>query len=112
MKTWYACLPFCTSLLLLVTSFAHATIFTADPLASPGAPHFYQTLVDNLTPGDTLRLPAGTYKHEPNHRGLNLVGVSGTPNAWITIEGPESGPPAVITAITNQHNNVQMGNNA
>jgi hypothetical protein len=112
MKTLHAYPQLYISLLLLMTSLSHAVIYTADPLASSGDPNFYQTLVNNLSPGDTLRLPAGTYKHEPNKRGLSLVGLSGTPNAWITIGGPESGPPAVITAITDQHNNVQMGNNA
>jgi hypothetical protein len=49
-----------------------------------------RTLLRNLKPGDTLRLAPGTYSR------LYINGLNGKPDAWITIQGPESGPPAVI----------------
>jgi len=54
-------------------------------------PSNYKTLVNALNPGDTLNLAAGTYPL------LSISGINGTPSAWITIQGPVSGPPAVIT---------------
>src|SRR4051812_6023579 len=54
-------------------------------------PSNYQTLVNGLNAGDTLNLAAGTYPL------LSISGINGAPSAWITIQGPASGPPAVIT---------------
>jgi hypothetical protein len=54
-------------------------------------PSNYKTLVNALSPGDTLNLAAGTYPL------LSISGINGTPSARITIQGPASGPPAVIT---------------
>jgi hypothetical protein len=53
-------------------------------------PSNYRARLRNLKPGDTLNLAAGRYTRLP------VVGVNGTSDAWITIAGPESGPPAVI----------------
>ena len=54
-------------------------------------PSNYQTLVNGLNPGDTLNLAAGTYPL------LFISGINGTAVAPITIQGPASGSPAVIT---------------
>src|SRR5262245_61364748 len=83
-----------------------AATLVADPAASSG-PSYYLNLVAQLQPGDTLQLPAGAYRQR-----LNLSGVQGTPGAWITITGPTSGAPAVITTDSNCCNNVQLGNTA
>lgn len=53
-------------------------------------PSNYRALLRTLKPGDTLSLAAGTYTR------LAVVGLRGTPDAWITITGPVSGAPAVI----------------
>src|SRR5262249_1480123 len=42
--------------------------------------------------GDTLHLAAGNYPH------FSIAGLNGTSDAWITITGPASGPPATIEA--------------
>lgn len=57
-----------------------------------GNPTNYHTLLSQLAPGDTLRLAAGNYVR------LTLDSIHGTPDAWITITGPASGPAAVIQA--------------
>ena len=53
-------------------------------------PSNYRTHLRNLKPGDTLSLAAGLYTR------LKISGLNGTPAAWITITGPDSGPPAII----------------
>ena len=66
-------------------------------LACPGTaetlnadPSNYRALLRKLKSGDTLRLASGTYSQ------LHVFRLNGTPDAWITITGPASGPPAVI----------------
>ena len=54
-------------------------------------PANYQGFVASLQPGDTLNLAAGTYPL------LDLGGMAGTAPARITIQGPASGPPAIVT---------------
>lgn len=49
-------------------------------------PADYRRILPTLAAGDTLRLAAGVYD-----RGLPLTDCVGSPQAWITIEGPESG---------------------
>ncbi len=49
-------------------------------------PANYRQLLDALQPGDTLQLAAGTYE-----RGLPISDCRGTPDAWITIQGPDEG---------------------
>lgn len=56
----------------------------------PADPGDYRDRIDTLQPGDTLQLAAGTYTR------LTLTDLHGTPDNWITISGPASGPPAVI----------------
>jgi hypothetical protein len=85
---------------------AGAATFTADPNAASG-PTYYRNLVTGLRAGDTLVLPAGTYRER-----LQLSGLQGSASAWITITGPESGPPAIVTTDSDCCNNVQLGNTA
>ena len=95
---WLVALP-----TLFLTEVLHAAIHFADPNASSG-PSYYLNIIDQLEPGDTLVLPAGTYRER-----LNLTGLQGTADGWITITGPESGPPAIITTESNCCNAVQLG---
>ena len=88
---------------LLMAAAANAGTFVADPAATSG-PDYYVTLLAQLKPGDTLVLPAGTYRER-----LALSGLNGTAGGWITITGPETGPPAVITTDSNCCNDVQLG---
>jgi hypothetical protein len=56
-----------------------------------GNPGNARKLVATLKAGDTLNLAAGNYT-----AGLRLTGLRGSPEAWITIQGPQSGPQAVF----------------
>lgn len=60
----------------------------------PATPGDYKSLLPTLQPGDTLQLAAGTYPR------LNISGLNGDSSSPITIEGPQSGAPAVIEADT------------
>ena len=93
-------------LLSLSTSELSAETFTADPQATDG-PNYYRNLLSNLRPGDTLYLPSGIYRDR-----LNLSGIKGNESAWITISGPGSGDPAVITTDSTCCNTVQLGDSA
>ena len=77
---------------MFATGIGHAATLVANPGASPGEAGYYRDLVDQMAPGDTLQLPAGTYPDR-----LNLSWLQGTPEAWITITGPDSGEAAIIT---------------
>lgn len=83
-----------------MTAFRMAVVVLCFALASPvraevfrGDPANYTGLVDSLQPGDTLELAAGTYNDL-----LNVSGLHGTPDAWITIRGPATGDPAIFEA--------------
>lgn len=67
----------------LSPAIAVATTYDVDPSN-------YRSFLAGLQPGDTLRLAPGRYVR------LTLSGIAGTPAAWITITGPESGAEAVI----------------
>lgn len=67
-----------------VAAAARADTIDADPSD-------YVAKVDALGPGDTLRLAGGDYTDL-----LHFSGLHGTPDAWITIQGPASGTPARI----------------
>ena len=54
-------------------------------------PATYEALVPTLVPGDTLDLAAGTYTGN-----LDIVGIAGTEDAPIVIQGPADGS-AVFT---------------
>jgi hypothetical protein len=64
------------------------TVFSAEVNATPAN---YRSLINALRPGDTLNLAAGTYPL------LSLRGLNGTASGRITVQGPASGAPAVIT---------------
>jgi hypothetical protein len=81
-----------------------AATYIADPDVTSGS-SYYRKIIKQLKPGDTLMLPAGTYRGR-----LNLNGLQGRVDAWITITGPDSGPPAIITTDSDCCNNVQLGN--
>jgi hypothetical protein len=73
----------------------------------PADPSNYISKIAQLQPGDTLQLAPGVYQQR-----LNIVGVKGTQNAWITIAGPPPGSgEAIITTASTCCNNVQMGKN-
>lgn len=63
---------------LLTPSLQAAAVKSADPTN-------YRQILRSLEPGDTLQLSAGVYE-----RGLPITDCHGTPDAWITIEGPAS----------------------
>ncbi len=86
---------------------AYAEAFVADPNATRREPDHYLNIVARLRPGDTLMLPAGTYRNR-----LNLNNLQGTATDWITITGPDSGAPAIITTDSTCCNTVQLGNSA
>lgn len=67
-------------LLLVAASAAHAG------LVKQANPENYRRLLAKLQPGDTLLLAAGVYE-----RGLPVSNCHGTPDAWITIRGPDRG---------------------
>jgi hypothetical protein len=62
---------------------AHTAVINADPSN-------YEALRDTLQPGDTLRLAPGLYPL------LYLRNLNGTTDAWITVEGPETGAPTIV----------------
>jgi hypothetical protein len=84
--------------------------------ALPGGPHLqaavanadpssYRALLAALKPGDTLTLAPGRYPRLPINQ------LNGTEAAWITITGPPSGPPAVITGSYG-YNAVEISNSS
>ena len=69
----------CLFFLLLATAVEAGELKSATPAN-------YRRVLATLQPGDTLRLEAGVYE-----RGLPVTDCNGTPDAWITIEGPANG---------------------
>ena len=65
----------------------------------------YRALMTTLKAGDTLSLAPGTYPR------LLIAGLNGTPSAWITITGTDSGPPAVIIGAAG-YNTVEIFNSS
>lgn len=61
------------------------TLASAGEIKHAG-PQDYRKVLGSLMPGDTLVLAAGVYS-----RGLPLSDCHGSPDAWITIQGPEQG---------------------
>jgi hypothetical protein len=96
----------CALLATVAPAPARSATYTADPAATSG-PTYYGNLVAGLHAGDTLMLPTGTYRER-----LQLSGLQGSASARITITGPESGPPAIVTTDSTCCNNVQLGNTA
>src|SRR5690242_16354393 len=81
------------------------TVQTVGGAVVSADPSNYRVRLGDLKPGDTLRLAAGSYTR------LYLHGLNGTPDAWITITGPDSGPPAVILGEP-EHNTVEILNSS
>ena len=69
------------------------------------APATYRAALKRLKPGDTLTLAPGDYRHLP------VFGLNGTEDAWITITGPVSGPPATIVGVSSA-NTVEIINSS
>jgi hypothetical protein len=68
-----------------------------------GSPGNYQTLIDQLQPGDTLQLAPGTYTR------LTLAGVHGTPSGWITVLGVTPvGTGGTVIHAESGYNTVQL----
>jgi hypothetical protein len=68
-------------------------------------PSNYHALLTTLKPGDTLNLAPGTYPR------LDIRGLNGLPDAWITITGPPSDPPAIIVGES-EYNTVEILNSS
>jgi len=68
-------------------------------------PAHYRKLLTTLKPGDTMNLAPGKYSR------LTIVGLNGTPTAWITIKGPASGAPAIVFAESG-YNTVEIINSS
>lgn len=86
--------------MILILLVSYAQVHASDhpkPLGTiyNGDPGNYRSLLDQLQPGDTLQLEAGTYTE-----GLPLNNLNGTAAAPIIIAGPENGARAVFTART------------
>ena len=75
------------------------------PTTIAANPSNYRALLRTLKPGDTLMLEAGSYPR------LQIPGLDGTPEAWITISGPPFGAPAVITGEPD-HDTVEIENSS
>ena len=90
-----------------LTRSADTATLSADPGAKRDEPGYYLSLVSRLEPGDELYLPGGTYGS-----GLDLTGLRGRSGAWITVIGPASGEPAVVTSGSDCCNVVQLDNSA
>ena len=75
---------------LAIATIVGGTSARADAAEIPADPSNYQELIAGLQPGDTLQLAAGTYNR------ILISGIHGTADAWITVEGPASGAPAII----------------
>ena len=58
-------------------------------------PANYTSVVSGLVAGDMLTLSAGTYSSN-----LYITGRNGTPNNWITIQGPASGVAEIRASST------------
>lgn len=90
--------------LLAIASWAIAGVANARVLYA--GPANYASKVDNLRPGDVLRLEPGIYR-----RGLRLHGIEGAPGHRIVITGPTIGPSAVFVAH-NGRNTISLKNAA
>lgn len=89
-----------------------ATVILAGAAAASAAsarvlyagPSDYAGWIDDLRPGDELRLEPGSYR-----RGLRLHGIEGAPGSPIVITGPVTGPRAVLVA-QNGRNTISIKN--
>ena len=86
------------ALLFIATRSGAAAVVNADTTN-------YKTLLRKLQPGDTLSLAPGRYPR------LSITGLNGEADAWFTITGPKSGPPAVIEG-EEEYNTVEILNSS
>lgn len=70
-----------------------------------GDPSTYRKLLHSLKPGDTLTLKPGRYS------GLDIVGLNGRPDAWITISGQAGNAASVIVGAAGR-NTVEILNSS
>src|SRR5258708_3559262 len=92
------CLAMIAGFLLNVAHPAVAAVVSANPSNC-------RALLTTLKPGDTLNLAPGTYPR------LNINGLNGAPDKWITITGPPSGPTAIIIGEP-EYNTVEILNSS
>jgi hypothetical protein len=85
LKSIKACVGFAIMTVLLLPSASFSRILQASPTT-------YRNQIGALVPGDTLQLAAGSYTR------LTLQDLQGTQSAWISINGPLQGAPAIITS--------------
>src|SRR4051812_15629234 len=81
---------------LLWAGAAGAATYSATPAT-------FRSVLPTLLPGDTLNLAAGTYPP------LQISGLRGTADAWITVQGPASGAPATVAGQSG-YNTVELMN--
>ncbi len=81
-KTSLAAVAFALAMLAFLSSSMVAAEINVNPSNLAGHLH-------RLQPGDVLHLAPGKYTP------LYLANLNGTPQAWITVRGPESGAPAI-----------------
>src|SRR4051794_37625158 len=66
-------------------------------------PSNFRTAIASLQPGDTLNLDAGTYAGD-----MNINGLHGRADAWITIQGPADG--SAVFVADDSNNTVELAN--
>ena len=64
---------------------------TAEAVVINSPQLIFQSKIAALKPGDILNLAAGTYSL------LYLTNMEGKADAWITVQGPKTGEPAIIS---------------
>ena len=84
---------------LVLSQLAAGATYSATPAT-------YNTILPTLLSGDTLVLAPGNYPL------LKINGLNGTPQAWITITGPTSGPPVIIYASSACCNVIEILNSS
>ena len=95
--------PLLGSILCLVALLEASSLAVAAELETD--PSHYRNHLSSLKPGDTLNLTPGRYPR------LVIAGLNGTSTAWITIKGPASGAPAVVTGESG-YNTIEITNSS
>lgn len=81
--------------------------FCADAATINASPSDYLSKLRALDPGDTLQLAPGNYDDPDDVPGLPFFGMHGEPGRPIVVQGPASGPRAVILGRSS-HNTVRF----
>ena len=71
------------------------------------SPSDYRTYLPKLRPGDFLYLQPGIYDDPSEPPGLPFFNIHGTADAPIVIEGPTTGPPAILMGRAS-HNTIRF----